>query len=497
MRLLKRSPNGDIKLISVKNDDDRPPYATLSHTWTNSQEVTYNELVAGAGKDKTGYAKIRFCMDRDAQDGIEYCWVDTCCIDRSIQQELQTAINSMFRWYQAAKKCYAYLLDAQVPKEVSDAQAFPISWMESFRRSRWFTHGWTLQELLALASVEFFSEEGKLLGTRISLEQDFQKITKLPVEVLRGKRLSDFDSDEQIGWTANRTTSLREDKIYCLLGICGVFLPLIYGEGEVYAETRLREEIQRRKEGWGMERLRDRAVSSPLPFARNEIFTGREDELQSLKQFLLPPYTHQRMTIYGLGGCGKSALAIEFAYRALAQQAGRLVFWVPAISRESFELAYRDIGISLRLPGITDDNADIKELVKDALGNSRRAWFMIVDNADDPEALMNRVGGDPGTARLVDWLPKSDGGKIVFTTRSRKAARDLTQSNALELRDMGKIEARQLLRQRIAKQALLSDTKAVGELLELLAYLPLAIIQAAAFIDSNDIAVNACRNFRL
>lgn len=78
MRLLKRSPKGDIQLITV-NDDDPPPYAILSHTWTDGQEVTYNELVAGASKDKTGYDKIRFCLDRAAQDGIEHAWVDMCC----------------------------------------------------------------------------------------------------------------------------------------------------------------------------------------------------------------------------------------------------------------------------------------------------------------------------------------------------------------------------------------------------------------------------------
>ena len=104
MRLLKRLPNGDFELISF-NDDDPPPYAILSHTWTEGQEVTYNELVSGTGKDKIGYAKIRFCVDRAAEDGLQYSWVDTCCINKSTPQELQAAINSMFRWYQGASKC--------------------------------------------------------------------------------------------------------------------------------------------------------------------------------------------------------------------------------------------------------------------------------------------------------------------------------------------------------------------------------------------------------
>ena len=95
MRLLKRLPGGDFELISF-NDDGPPPYAILSHTWTEGQEVTYNELLAGTGKDKTGYAKIRFCGGRAAADGLQYFWVDTCCINKSTSDELSTTINSMF-----------------------------------------------------------------------------------------------------------------------------------------------------------------------------------------------------------------------------------------------------------------------------------------------------------------------------------------------------------------------------------------------------------------
>lgn len=258
MRLLKRSPDGEIELILVQ-DDGPPPYAIFSHRWAD-EEVLYNELVTGTGKGKTGYAKISFCVDRAVKDGIEYCWVDTCCIDKSDQIELQTAINSMFRWYQRAEKCYVYLSDVLVPDNISDAQAFPIAWMQAFRQSKWFTRGWTLQELLAPASVDFFSKEGKLLGSRISLEQDICGITKLPIEALRGGlQLSDFSADERISWLTNRTTTITEDRIYCLLGICGVYLPLIYGEGEANAERRLRKEMQDQHEGRGTERLQDLA----------------------------------------------------------------------------------------------------------------------------------------------------------------------------------------------------------------------------------------------
>jgi hypothetical protein len=243
-------------LISV-DDDHTPPYAILSHTWDHGQEITYHELVAGAGVGKSGYDKIHFCIDRAAEDGIEYSWVDTCCIDKSTNDELSTAINSMFRWYHCAKKCYVYLTDVEVPKDVSDAQAFRIPWIEAFRRSRWFTRGWTLQELLAPAVVEFFSRDGRCLGTRISLEQVIHDVTGIPVEALKGQDLSSFSVEDRMSWTAQRTTTFKEDKVYCLLGIFAVFLPLIYGEGEVHAELRLREEIQKRRRGQEMLRLED------------------------------------------------------------------------------------------------------------------------------------------------------------------------------------------------------------------------------------------------
>jgi hypothetical protein len=261
MRLLERLSSGDFKLVSF-NDEDPPPYAILSHTWTEDQEVTYKELVAGTGKDKIGYDKIRFCGRQAAADSLEYFWVDTCCIDKSTSPELSTAINSMFRWYQRASKCYVYLSDVVVPEEVGDAEAFRVTWAEAFRRSRWFTRGWTLQELLAPPCVEFFSKNGKRLGSRISLEQEIHQITKIATEALRGGSLAEFSIEERMSWAATRTTTVKEDKVYCLLGIYGVFLPLIYGEGEIYATLRLREEIERRQERQGIERLHDLSGAS-------------------------------------------------------------------------------------------------------------------------------------------------------------------------------------------------------------------------------------------
>jgi hypothetical protein len=250
MRLLQRLQDGFFKLTSF--DDEHPPlYAILSHTWTEGQEVTHDEVVAGKGKNKTGYDKLRFCAEQAATDGYQHFWIDTCCINKADPVELSTAINSMYRWYQRAAKCYVYLSDVSIPVEVVDAQAFPTTWTEAFRRSRWFTRGWTLQELLAPPHVQFFSTNGRLLGSRISLEQEIHQVTTIPIEVLRGQSANEYSVKERMRWAATRTTTLKEDKVYCLLGIFGVFLPLIYGEGEKYATQRLEEEIARRQKGQG------------------------------------------------------------------------------------------------------------------------------------------------------------------------------------------------------------------------------------------------------
>jgi hypothetical protein len=145
MRLLQLQGAGSFSLVEFQGSNV-PPYAILSHTWGPSHdEVTYQDLLSDTGKGKKGYGKLTFCGDQAAKDGLHYFWIDTCCIDKSSSAELSEAINSMFRWYHEAVKCYVYLSDVSVSSTGSagDSVAFPQSW--------WFTRGWTLQELFALA----------------------------------------------------------------------------------------------------------------------------------------------------------------------------------------------------------------------------------------------------------------------------------------------------------------------------------------------------------
>jgi hypothetical protein len=228
MRLLKSDNEGGFSFTTFKQRDV-PPYAILSHTW-DSEEVTFQDFTNPTGKRKAGYEKIRFCGEQARRDGLHFFWVDTCCINKTNNFELTTAINNMFHWYQTATKCYVYLSD--------------VSNLPEFAESRWFTRGWTLQELLAPKSVEFFSYEGVKLGDKKSLVPLIGRITGIPEKALQGLPLSSFSVTERISWQENRGTTRAEDKYYSLLGIFDVHLPLLYGEGGGKAVRRLIEQIK-------------------------------------------------------------------------------------------------------------------------------------------------------------------------------------------------------------------------------------------------------------
>jgi hypothetical protein len=206
MRLLEYNNDGEFSLIDFFGDDI-PEYAILSHRW-GAEEVTLADLTDNTGKSKAGYSKIQFCGEQARRDGLQYIWVDTCCLDKSNSTELAEAINSMFRWYQNATKCYVYLSDvSRPPFDTDDKSNEP--WESTFRKSRWFTRGWTLQELIAPASVEFFSEEGEILGNKASLEGLICEITGIPVKALRGGSLSDFSVTERMSWSEKRETTCK------------------------------------------------------------------------------------------------------------------------------------------------------------------------------------------------------------------------------------------------------------------------------------------------
>jgi heterokaryon incompatibility protein (HET) len=249
MRLLNSNETGEFSLTKDL-DHHIPQYAILSHTWgADTEEVSFKDMMDGTSKSKPGYDKIRFCGEQAKRDGWQYFWIDTCCIDKSSSTELQEAINSMFRWYRDAAICYVYLADVSRPAFEADDKSSQLLWESSFRKSRWFTRGWTLQELVAPAAVEFFSREGEQLGNKRSLERHIHEVTGIPVRALRGNPLYDFTVPERMSWAEKRETTRKEDKAYSLLGIFDVHMPLIYGEGREKAFKRLREEIDKASKG--------------------------------------------------------------------------------------------------------------------------------------------------------------------------------------------------------------------------------------------------------
>ncbi|KAF1971331.1 HET-domain-containing protein [Bimuria novae-zelandiae CBS 107.79] len=221
MRLLTLRDDDQLSLDEFPGDDI-PTYTILSHTrGTDHKEVTFKDIIKGRGKDKAGYSKILFYGRQAAKDGLQYFWVDTCCIDKSSSAELQDATNSMFRWFQDAAKCYVYLSDVAVSSSIGRDLSSQRTWKPVFLRSRWFTRVWTLQELIAPKSVEFFSAEGELLGDKNSL----------------------FSVNETMSWAERRETKRKEDAVYSLLGLFDIHMPLIYGEGRKKAFIMLQKEI--------------------------------------------------------------------------------------------------------------------------------------------------------------------------------------------------------------------------------------------------------------
>ena len=256
MRLLKCN-DADGFILTEFSGNSIPSYAILSHTWRlDGGEVTFKDLVECTSKGKAGYNKIQFCAQQAARDGLQYFWVDTCCIDKSSSAELAEAINSMFHWYRRAAKCYAYLSDVSIPEH----NGRQFTWERAFRKSGWFTRGWILQELIAPVSVEFFSSAGIRLGDRTSLVRQIHEITGITPRALQGDPLRTFSVEERFSWAAERQTTREEDQAYCLLGIFGIYIPPIYGEGD-NAFAHLRTEIAKASMGKAFPLL-----SAPCPY---------------------------------------------------------------------------------------------------------------------------------------------------------------------------------------------------------------------------------------
>ncbi|KAJ4382395.1 hypothetical protein N0V86_002730 [Didymella sp. IMI 355093] len=312
MRLLYYGEDGELSVTDDLIANTIPPYAILSHTWgTDDEEVTFDDLAKNAGKDKTGYKKIKLCGEQAKRDGLQYFWIDTCCINKASKAEHSLAIRSMFRWYRNAARCYVYLPDVSASSPLAEGEASPLPWDLELRQCKWFTRGWTLQELLAPRVVEFFSRDWHKLGDRASLKSQIHEVTTIPYDVLVGAPLSKSSIDERFRWRQDRHTKLKEDAAYCLSGIFDVDMAPLYGEGTEEAFRRLHDKIRSQEEC-----LRDLCSTDPrndkkrIEDTKGGLLEGSYCwvfENNSFQQWLNDPQS-QLLWIKGDPGKGKTML---------------------------------------------------------------------------------------------------------------------------------------------------------------------------------------------
>ncbi|KAK7570364.1 hypothetical protein V3481_019544 [Fusarium oxysporum f. sp. vasinfectum] len=225
-----------------------------------------------------------------------------------------------------------------------------------------------------------------------------------------------------------------------------------------------------------------------LPFSRNRNFVGREGVIAELQKLLFAHPGGQQAALVGLGGVGKTQIALQLAHLAKNDSQSHQqysVIWMPALSMASFEQA------CTRMIKVFDiehaDNEDPKETFKDFLSSEEAGkWFLIIDNADDMKTLYG-TAQEPGG--IADYIPDCEQGYILFTTRSREVAVTVAQTNILELPEMEKKDARTLLQSSLIQKDQMQDTDLADRLLRELAYLPLAITQASAYMTINRISI--------
>ncbi|RDH14843.1 HET-domain-containing protein [Aspergillus niger ATCC 13496] len=302
-----------------------PRYAILSHTWgADHEELSFRDInECNIGKGSLPF-KVAKCCEQAEKDGLKYAWVDTCCIDKTNSVELGEAINSMFRWYNGAAVCYAYLADVTSGYN----RSFPLA---QFCSCRWFQRGWTLQELLAPDSLRFYDSEWRYLGTKANRSSTIERKIGIPRRFLQGTALGEASIAQRMSWASKRETKREEDIAYCLLGIFDVNMPMIYGEGGVRAFTRLQRKIMRSSKdesilAWGFQAIEpptidseDLAVSagvlaaSPADFTNCGEIVPRKDKAKSpttftieggLVRISLPLFSTITGEVFGLLNCG-------------------------------------------------------------------------------------------------------------------------------------------------------------------------------------------------
>lgn len=285
MRLLHTQK---LELSEFNNEASRPYYAILSHTW-GDDELIFSDFAKSDRRLSSGWRKIAKCCELAAADGWEYVWVDTCCIDKSSSAELTEAINSMWKWYQSSQMCYVHLADCSASNGNRDLP-----------KSRWFTRGWTLQELLAPGGVVFYDANWQEMGSRSYLQHDISEICRIAIPHLKDPTTASVAT--KMSWASQRETTREEDLAYSLLGLFGIHMSLIYGEGS-NAFFRLQSEIIRSSAdqsifAWSLQTTVDGFQDTGMLAPSLSCFVKSGDIVP--KHFRSPPQKPYQMTNHGL-----------------------------------------------------------------------------------------------------------------------------------------------------------------------------------------------------
>jgi tetratricopeptide (TPR) repeat protein len=387
----------------------------------------------------------------------------------------------MFQWYKNATRCYVFLPDVSVSTATESVQR--SDWEASFRASAWFTRGWTLQELIAPVSVEFFSCEGHGLGDKAMLHQLLHDITGIPLAALRNCPLDQFSTSERRRWADSRVTTEEEDIIYCLLGVLGVSMSTTYGEGKERASRRLHAEVEAAS-----------SVPFVIPFSQNESFVGRELQLAEVEAKLFSnDQTTSTLAIVGPGGTGKSQLALEVAHRTRQNNKNCSVFWIDASDKDHLYQSYASVAQKLSISGWDSEQADMKQVVKRCVAEmSARQCLLIFDNAE-ATTLQSSGSSTAETANLAECLPQSKLCSAVFTTTNSGIAQALAPQNVVALQDLTAEPALRMLQNHLMTPLPDAEQHEAKDLLRELSYLPLAVVQAAACMNATSMTVQEYR----
>ncbi|KAB8219792.1 hypothetical protein BDV33DRAFT_204096 [Aspergillus novoparasiticus] len=222
-----------------------------------------------------------------------------------------------------------------------------------------------------------------------------------------------------------------------------------------------------------------------VPFRRNPLFVSRSAEIAKLDDILSNDSASSQVALVGLGGVGKTQIALEYAHILRERHPDCAIFWIPVTSVESMLEAYSQIAKELQIPNVGNETKDIQNIVQHRLSQeSSGKWLLVLDNADDISFWADKTKGTTTSS-----LPNSKHGSILFTTRSHKTAIKLVGRNIVTVKAMNSALAKNLLGNTLIDRSLLTDERATADLLQKLTYLPLAIVQAAAFINKNQMTL--------